>query len=227
MQRTLFILLLAAILFSCTKSPKKDGYEKGRIEYKITYLNPEKSNIDPTLLPRKMVLEFNTDDCTYTIMGFMGVFQLSSFVDFNSQKSITYLKVFGKEYHYNGGKKELICCFDPMEDLLIDSDTSTSNIAGLNSLHATVSRKNTNEQFEICYTYDIGVEDPNATNPYNMIEGVLTKFRLSAGGLDMLFEAEKFLPGQAAKHQFEIPEKSKELNRQELTYVFNRLLTES
>ncbi len=219
------VVLIILILSSCKKSEEHSGiYEKGRLEYKIQYLNADQGNFDPSLLPRKMTLDFNPEYCTNTIDGFMGMFRLSNITYFNKRKSMTYLKVLDKNYIFHGNKNELMCCFEIFEDLQITTDTMKQKIAGLDSKHAIIKLPKTGETFDIYYTYDIALEHPNVTNPYMDIEGVLTDFVLYMGPYKMRFIADKFTPGKEPKNTFKTDDSTIELNREEMIYALERLM---
>jgi hypothetical protein len=224
-MRVWIILFLLLVLFNACEKNKPSGfYENGRLEYKITYLNADQGNFDPSLLPRKMVLEFNKEYCTNTIDGFMGMFRLGNLTYFNKKKSITYLKVLDKNYIFKGNKNELMCCFDLFENLEIKKDTSTQTLAGLKSQHAIVTIPQTGDTFDIYYTYDISLEHPNITNPYVDIDGVLTDFVLFMGPYKMKFEAQKFIPGREPKDHLKVPDSAVQLTRDEMVYALERLM---
>lgn len=224
MKNWILVILLITSITACKKEDHQGIYKHGRLEYKITYLNAEDGNFDPSLLPRKMVLEFNSDFCTNTIDGFMGMFRLSNLTQFNKRKSTTYLKVLDKNYLFNGNKNELMCCFHVFEGLEIEHDTLTKNIAGLNSKHASITLPNTGETFEIYYTYDIDLDQPNITNPYSDIDGVLTDFVLFMGPYKMRFEAQKFNSEKIPSDDLRIPETTVELSRENMVYVLERVM---
>ncbi len=221
----LFILVLLVSFFSgCKKEESKGIHRAGRLEYRITYLNADQGNFDPSLLPRKMTLEFNNEFSTNTIDGFMGMFRLSNLTYFHKRKSITYLKVLDKNYVFKGNRNELMCCFDIFENLKIEKDTTKLLIAGLQSHHAKVFIPSTNETFDIYYTNDIALEHPNVTNPYLDIDGVLTDFVLYMGPYKMRFVAEKFIAGKEPKEDLRIPESAVELTRAEMIFALDRLM---
>jgi hypothetical protein len=78
MKNWIPVIFLLIILVGCKEEKTSGIYEKGRLEYKITYLNADQGNFDPSLLPRKMVLEFNNEFSTNTIDGFMECFGLAT-----------------------------------------------------------------------------------------------------------------------------------------------------
>ena len=224
MRIWILVLIVFIALTGCRKEEKPGIYDKGRLEYKITYLNADQGNFDPSLLPRKMILEFNKEFCTNTIDGFMGMFRLGNLTHFNKRKSITYLKVLDKNYVFKGGRNELMCCFEVFEDLKITKDTNTKVIAGLNSQHAVVEIPSSGDKFDIYYTYDIALEHPNVTNPYLNLDGVLTDFVLFMGPYKMRFVASKFIPGKEPKASLKVPDTAVELKRDEMVYALERLM---
>lgn len=225
MIRGIALLSFVVLFFnSCTPNKPQGIYDHGRIEYKIIYLNAEDGNFDPSLLPKKMNLEFNQSYCSNTIDGFMGFFRLGNYTDFGTKKNVTHLKVIDKHYIFRGDKNELMCCFDLFQDMEIELDTNTKVIAGLLSKHAIATIPNLNYSFDIYYTYDIELKHPNVTNPYIDIDGVLTDFELFMGPYRMRFIAKKFYPAQPQDLQSNIPGEAVEVSRQEMVSALNRLM---
>ncbi len=224
MNRLLIIFLIVFFSVSCHKKEHVGKYEHGRIEYKITYLNENSGSFDHSMLPKKMVLEFDEKMCTNTIDGFMGFFRLGNLTYFNKKKSTTYLKVLDKSYVFYGKRHELMCCFDLFDGMKIIEDTIHKTIAGLNSQHAVATVPSTGDVFDIYYTYDISLDKPNMTNPYVDIDGVLTEFVLYMGPYKMKFVAQKFLPERMPKSDLDFPEDAVKVSREEMVYALERLM---
>ena len=225
MKRTYILLItISSILLSCSKEEPAGKYNNGRIEYKITYLNGEDGGFDPSFLPKKMVLEFNKEFCTNSIDGFMGLFRLANITYFGKKRSITHLKVLEKNYLFEGGRHELMCCFDVFEDMVITEDTTTKTIAGLASNHAIAFIPGYNETFDIYYTDEIRLAHPNITNPYLDIKGVLTDFVLYMGPYKMRFVANKFDPARNPKDDIIATEEALMVSRDEMVYALDRLM---
>ncbi|MBN2486334.1 MAG: hypothetical protein JXB34_10215 [Bacteroidales bacterium] len=224
MKRLLILPLVIFLAGACAKKEHSGIYDQGKIEYKITYLNEDNGNFDPSLLPKKMILEFNKDFCTNTIDGFMGFFRLGNLTYFGKKKSTTYLKVIDKSYIFYGNKQELMCCFDAFEGMKIEPDTVTKTIAGLKSNLSRAIVPSTGDTFDIFYTYDINLDNPNITNPYLNINGVLTDFVLYMGPYKMRFEAQKFDPTKSPKEDMGVSENAVKVSRQEMVYALERLM---
>lgn len=226
MVRVLCVFSLL-LVFSCSGEKYEGIYEEGRLEYRIKYLNAEEANYDPSFLPKKMILEFNQDYSINHIDGFMGFFKLGNITYFRNKKVKTHLKVLDQNYAFNGGRNEMMCCFDCMSDMVIEEDTTTLKLAGLNSTKANVSFRDGGDNFEIYYTHDIALKDPNASNPYSKVDGVLTKFRLIMGPYHMQFTATKFIPGGAPDSELSIPSDATVVNRSEMVAILNRLMEQN
>ena len=227
MMRFLIAFLGLLLLWSCFSNRHKGIYNEGRLEYRISYLNAQKDHYDPSFLPKKMTLEFNQDYSINQIDGFMGFFKLGNITYFRHKKVRTHLKVLNKSYTFRGGRNEMMCCFDCMDDMILSEDTVIYNIAGLNSKRVRVSFENRPDTFSIYYTHDINLSKPNITNPYHEIEGVLTAFQLTMGPYQMYFRATKFEPGHPPKQEMEIPDDALEVNRTEMIAILNRLMEQN
>jgi hypothetical protein len=224
MKKIIILIFGSIFVISCSKQEHSGIYTQGRIEYKITYLNEDNGNFDPSLLPKKMILEFNKQFCTNTIDGFMGFFRLGNLTYFNKKKSTTFLKVLDKSYIFYGSRQELMCCFDAFEGMIIEPDTITKTISGLRSKHARATIPATGDIFEIYYTHDINLNHPNVTNPYFDIEGVLTDFVLYMGPYKMRFEAQKFDPSKSPKEDMGVSSDAVNVDREKMVYALERLM---
>lgn len=213
------------ILVSCKRIDDEDKYSYGSIEYKITYLENELKEISPSLLPKKMKLEFNPHYSTNTIEGFMGFFKLYSYTSFKNKKCSTLLEVLNKKYLFEGKKGEEMCCFDNIENMEFEHTDDKKVIAGLKSKKVIVRLPDKKESFDIYYTDEIAISNPNSTNPYNEIDGVLMDFQLKLAYLKMKFTAERFIPAQNNKiTRFNVPDNYENVTRKQMTYIIRRLM---
>jgi len=227
MRLTSVLIVLIALATSCSDKNDDKAYKEGRLEYRITYLNAESDNYDPSFLPKKMILEFNQDYSINLIDGFMGFFRLGNITYFRQKKVKTHLKVLDKSYSFIGDRNDMMCCFDCMDGMILEEDPKNYTIAGLNSNRMLVSFKNNPDTFSIYYTNDIHLSNPNITNPYRKVDGVLTAFRLTMGPYLMYFQAVKFQPGSPPKEELPIPDDAKEVNRIEMIAILNRLMEQN
>jgi hypothetical protein len=155
----------------------------------------------------------------------MGFFKLHSHTNFKNKRCVTLLEVLNKKYVFSGKKGESMCCFDNIDNMEVEYTDDTKVIAGLNSKKAIISLPGNDETFEIYYTDEISIDDPNSTNPYSQIDGVLMDFQLNLIYLKMQFTADKFIPAQNKKiNKLKLPEKYQEVTREQMTFIIKRLM---
>lgn len=226
MTKQLATFLSALIILSvssCRMESAKSGITSGRIDYRITYLNNDLDKRMQNILPSRMRLLFNEKQASNNIEGFMGMYKLNAFTNFNTRKCSTILKVLDKHYFFKGSRDESMCCFDPMDGMIIKETEETKQIAGFLCKRALVTLPSSGDTFSIYYTNEITLRHPNATNPYKEIKGVLMEFELQLLHLKMRFVADKY-----TKLEGEIeckPEKtSKEVSRNQMTQILNKLM---
>ncbi len=225
MKYLLAVLPVFLILNACKKDTHEGKYENGLIEYKISYLENELKEISPALLPKKMKLEFNPNYSTIAIEGFMGFFKLTSHTNFRHKKCVTILEVLNKKYLFKGKKGESMCCFDENPDMEIEFTNDVKDIAGLQSKRVIVTLPDKGETFDIYFTDEIELENPNSTNPYSQVDGVLMEFQLKLEYLKMNFTAEKFVPARNDKiKKFNERSDYREVTREQMTYIIKRLM---
>ncbi len=225
-MRYMFVFMAFALLAGGCKRTGSDGiYKEGRIEYKIQYLENNLHNISPSLLPKKMKLEFNQEYSTNLIEGFMGVFRLNNVISFKHKRSSTLLEVLNKNYVFRGKRGDEMCCFEPMGKMEIEYSPETKMIAGLNCQKAIIKFADRDEEFDVYYTHDISLDNPNVTNPYRDIDGVLMEFQLKLSGLKMKFTADKFeKTSSIVPEKIRIPENCAEVTHEQMTQIIDKLM---
>jgi hypothetical protein len=226
MNKPLAVIFLstAVILTSCHKNQSGPAITSGKIDYKITYLNTDLDKKTRNILPTKMKLIFNQKEAANQIDGFMGMYKLNAFTDFNTRKCSTILKVFDKHYLFKGGREEQMCCFNTMEDMVIHETSETKMIAGFNCKKAIITFPSSDDTILIYYTDEIKLKHPNVTNPYQKVKGVLMEFELTLLYLKMRFEAEKFESFEEEILKPKVNHNSKRVSRDQMTQILNRLM---
>jgi hypothetical protein len=171
-----------------------------------------------------MKLVFNHRQAANYIVGFMGFYELNAFTDFHSRTCSTLLKVWDKYYVFKGRRDEMMCCFDPMEDMKISETSETKTIAGFICKKVIVSIPSTHSSFDVYYTEDIDLRHPNVTNPYKKINGVLMEFELILSGVRMRLTADNYQPLPDKPFKDDLPEKMKEISSEQMIQLMSRLM---
>jgi GLPGLI family protein len=221
----LFIIFFVFIIFSssCNQQETSDVITSGQIDYQITYLNNDLDKKTRNILPSRMRLMFNDKQASNNIEGFMGMYKLNAFTNFNTRKCSTILKVLDKHYLFKGSKDEQMCCFNTMDDMEIVETGETKTIAGFHCKKAIISLPSTQEKFTIYYTDEISLKHPNATNPYRKVKGVLMEFELELIHLKMRFVAEKYQQLNS-KIGYQTSKEVQQVTRSQMTQILNKLM---
>jgi len=217
-----FLCLLIAA--GCSTKDKGESINQGRLEYRITYETDSAHRKLVDLLPHRMKLIFNQDSAVNIMEGFMGMYKLNSITYFRPKKCITLLRVPKYSFLYTGKKGEPMCCFDPLDNMIVQRTDETKEILGFHCRKADISFPDSDYTYSVYYTNDFNIKNPNSTNPYKKIEGVLMEFELNMYYFRLHFSADKFLPVTKNDMNFSIPKNYKELSRDQMCRLLGRYL---
>lgn len=222
---SIFFTVLSFQFVSCDRTVENEGMSEGYIDYEISYLQNSLKTIPTELLPKKMVYKFRNENTIQKIDGFLGFFSIFHLV--NKKKSInsTFLKIRNHKYCYPGNKGEMIVGFDTMEGMEITPLPESKEIAGFEAKKALISFPcGTRNSFYVYYTEDIPLKNPNASNPFKEINGVLLEFQLKFHNLDMLLVAKDVVFQPVNKKEFNSPEEFKSIPKSEMERIIGLLL---
>jgi hypothetical protein len=178
------ILLLS--LVSCNKIADPNKISQGIIEYDIQYDKDLQRQVPTFLMPKKMTMKFNRQYSMNQIEGFMGLFSLTNISNSKGNKHTTLLKIFEKKYSYVGSRKDKPSWFDQMDDLEIIATGEKKTIAGIECQGASIKLQGEEMVlFDVYYSNEFNIREPNFANPYHDIEGVLLEFVLYVSGIRM------------------------------------------
>lgn len=221
-----FLLLVIVLLgsTSCESMLGTGGPSEGAIEFKITYLDDEKSNPIISLLPNTMFLKFKDNNTVNKIEGFFGVFSLTYLVDNNKQINYTLVKIVDKKYMFEAKNSDPILGYNPITDLTIEHTTDTKMIAGYNckkSIARYINDKGEKQEIDLFYTTEINIASPNTYNPFREINGVLLEFQVKMNNINMKFEAVGVQNIDIADEEFIIPPGFTKVNRDQMMETMN------
>lgn len=154
----------------------------------------------------------------------MGIYKLNAFTNFQTRKCSTVLKVLDKHYMFKGSRDEQMCCFDMMEGMHVQETDETKIIAGFLCKKAIISLPSTHETFDIYYTEEITLKNPNSTNPYKEIKGVLMEFELQLLYLKMRFVANNYQKIESNNFNAGLNENGRQVTRWQMTQILRKLM---
>jgi len=101
----------------------------------------------------------------------------------------------------------------------------SKEIAGFTASSALISFPGKDRSsFVVYYTDEIPIKNPNASNPFHEIKGVLLEFQLYFHNLEMLLTANKLEFKPLSKKEFTPPDDFKPIPRSEMERIIGLLL---
>jgi hypothetical protein len=223
-----YVLFIAVILamtgFSCKEKGGKD-ISQGEIHYNIDYIG----NFGPMpkeVLPKNLVVSFKNNKILFEMIssfGNSGILNLS-----NPEKGIfdTYFSLFTLKYFYAVQPGEQFPGFEAMKDMVIKKTGKTSFICGFNCKNAEATLPSLgNKIYQIWYTNEISVKNPNAATPFSEIDGVLMNFFFFLGPAELHFDAETVYKKEIPDEIFERRDNFMRVSREEIDKFINKMIS--
>jgi hypothetical protein len=221
----LFIAVICAITgFSCKEKGGK-YINQGEIHYNIDYIG----NFGPMpkeVLPKNLIVSFKNNKVLFEMIssfGNSGIFNLA-----NPDKGIldTYFSLFTLKYFYAVQPGEEYPGFDSMKGILISKTTKTSVICGFNCKNAEVTfPADRSKVYQIWYTNEIDIKNPNIATPFSQIDGVLMKFFFFLGPAELHFDAETVYKKEIPDGAFERRQKFMRVSREEIDKFITKMIS--
>jgi len=184
---------------------------EGVIEYDITYPKLDPNSMMVSGMPSKAYLRFKNSNMSNDMSGMMGLISITYISNLESKAVEQRLTLINKKY-----ASEI-----PAEDLKrlnesyvasVDDNNKELMIAGFKCKEVTAKLTN-GEEVKIYYTNDIDIDNPNWSNPYNKIDGVLMDFQMERYGVVMHLKAKSVLAQTVDDETFKVPADSTEYKR--------------
>jgi GLPGLI family protein len=213
----IFLLLFAS---SCSNENDKIVSE-GSIEYSASVV--DQANPMAALAPSKMTIKFKNNKSCAEMSAGMGLFS-TSFISDPEKKTLTQLvKLLNKKFSLVQNEAEIKAENDQYKfELTPCSDTKM--IAGYKCEKAHVKMQDEySTEFDIWYTKDLAISNPNFANPFYMIDGVLMEYQMKKFGLEMRFVARSVKKEEIDDEIFELPVDYKAISAQEMNDLFESL----
>ena len=179
---------------------------EGKIVYNLSYPQFEDDNIFTSMFPSEMTFKFKDNNTRNELKTKMAIFSTSLLAN-NKDKKVTHLvKIANK---YSGLEMDSMEIMEEYgrkpEGMVITPTEQTKVIAGYTCNHALVSfESDTSENFDIYYTNDIELKDPNWCTPFHEIKGVLMEAKVNKFNIDMHMVATEVVAEKYPNEDFQI-----------------------
>lgn len=219
------LALLISTIVSCGNSEnltKPEAIKEGVIIYELTYPQFKEDNIFTSMFPNEMAFKFKDNNTKSELKTSMAVFSTALLAEKN-KKTLTHLVRIASKY--SGlvmDSTQIVQEYGRMPDGMVITPTSkTKTIAGYVCKNALITFSNdTTKNFDVYYTDEIGIEDPNWCTPYHEINGVLMEATVNKFNIDMHMVAKSVTAQKFEESEFQITQKFQPITVEEMADIF-------
>jgi len=218
-----FLVGIATLLFAlpgCKQGLFKKHNSEGTIEYKVAVM--DSNNPMAKFAPDKMLVKFKNNLSYAQLIAGMGLFETDFVNDEPNHKIIQMVRLLNKKVFYiadtNAVNKEL----KASPKLVFTPSSDTKVIAGFKCKKIGVAyADNKFPPFDLYYTEDIKLDNPNWATPFRDINGVLMGYRISRYGFYLECTATKVSMDDAIDDkQFQIPPEYKKISKEQIDELY-------
>lgn len=219
-EKFCFCIILLAFFASSCKYANPKFINEGVIEYDAKPV--DENNPMAGLAPGKMTVKFK-DNMLAAEMSTMGVFT-TTFIFNPNKKTLTQLvKVFDVKQACIDDEKA-INTENKNYQLTFEETNEKKEIAGYSCKKVIATMvDDPSVKFDVYYTDELNITNPNAHTPYSQLNGMLMQYRLKKFGLEMEFTAKGVEKEKIANEEFELPAYYKVISKQEMDEFFKSI----
>ena len=226
-KKILFLLCFALfgtiILYSCREIYDKKFISEGTIEYDVKYLNAENNDLIG-LMPEKLFCHFKNNKIALDLSGGMGLFRTTVILDQEKKTFLQLVNIMNSKYASTLQNEAINYLINEFPKFKINLTDKTKEIAGYKCLKAEITFENPiYPSFDIYYTKDINIKNPNWCSPFKEINGVLLEYRMKKYNMEMEITATNVSKEEIKNETFEQPEGYKMMTQKDLDAMLTDL----
>ncbi len=186
-----FIIVILIIIssYSCQHRGNR-GIGEGEIYFSIEYGGPIRG-IKKEIMPKQMVVSFKDDKILFDMTSSIGKSGIEILSNPGDDIYDMYCSILSAKYYYAAKSGEMYPGFGAMKGMKVKETSKVAVICGYECHCAEVTiPSNSNIVYEVWYTNDINVDEPNRATPFEDIDGVVLRFFYIIGDLEIHFNAE-------------------------------------
>jgi GLPGLI family protein len=220
-----YYILLIFLSVSCGIKSKFGEINEGTINYNLEYSGNEKEMPILSVMPTTMTVKFNKHHAIQKVEGWLGLFSLIGIADLDKGKNYAILKVLEKRYLYEKKPNDSAFGFKDFPNMKIKYLNETKMIAGYKCKKALILIPGSKiDSINVYFTDKIKIKDPNWTNPFKQINGVLLEFQMDMFNIRTKITATSVVPAKVPDSEFNIPEDCKKVSKFEIEKVIKDLM---
>lgn len=208
-QICFYFLLIFLLTFSgCSDFKSKKEFNEGTIEYSIQTQDETQSSFNSSLLPNKITVKFRDNNTSNKVEGLSGAVTLTYINNIDDKNGIILVKFLNKKLFFEEPltSGNISSTYSGMPNITIKETNDTITYQGYKCKKAIASfNDSSNYSFEILYTNDIKIANPNANTPFESINGVMLMFKVKLYKHIMSITATTIKREHIPKDNFSIP----------------------
>jgi GLPGLI family protein len=223
--KPILLTSIVALIFliGCKNISRHKKVDEGVIIYNINYLQDESENPIIGLLPSTMSMTFKNNSVLMEVEGWMSIFKSSFLRKGKNGDAISVLKIMNQKcYHITPVGQQFFGL--KTDSIVIKVTDKKKEYLGYECNHARVIVSNDSLEYDVWYTKEISISNPNQSNPYEILDGVLMDFRLNMNGIPMHMTAKQFDQIEIENKKFNIPDGYEEVNAQAMQAIFDKVM---
>lgn len=225
-MRYIRIILLAIIVFSGLEGCKQSGLknlDEGEIHYSIKYKGRQ-GTISEALMPDNMIVRFRNNKIMMEIVAPIGNNGIYTLIDQENNSVETFISLMGMKYVYRGVVGEIPPGIDPMTDMVVEKTPLTREFFGLECKNAKATVPGTDFSFDLWYTTETGLNNPNISTPFSSIDGLLIIFFYRMGDVIVEFEAQGIYNRSIPDKELTVSDKYREIERAPMHSIISKMM---
>lgn len=208
------IIILLPILFAGQCESSSDTLNQGVITYDISYPRPIEDKWMEKLMPSEMEMKFKDDQLNTELTFGLGMIKIGYISNTKDKQLHELLKFMRNRNVSHRGPVQVEDLLSRIPNHVITLETDTKSILGLLCHKARVEVESPTEpySYDLWYTEEIKIKDPNWCTPFQKIPGVLMEYRVERFNVVMHFTAVEIRNVEIPDTEFLVPTNYKEIS---------------
>lgn len=208
------LIIFLPLLFAGTCEETNNSFSQGIITYDVSYPRPIEDKWMEKLMPSEMELMFKNNNINTELTFGLGMIKIGYITNTQDKHLHELLKFMRNRNVSHRGTKQVDELISKIPDHKIELLPDTKSIAGLLCHKAIVKVASPTEPYtyDLWYTKQIKIKDPNWCTPFKEIPGVLMEYRVERFNVVMHFTAIEVEQTELPDTEFLVPQKYKEIS---------------
>ena len=211
--KVITVLTIPLFISGACKEESSDLSE-GVITYDISYPRPIEDKWMEKLMPTEMEMQFKNNNINTELTFGLGMIKIGYITNTEDKHLHEMLKFMRKRNVSHRGIKQVDDLLLQIPNHKIELKTDTKSIAGFLCYKAIVKVESPANPYtyDLWYTNEIKLKDPNWCTPFKSIPGVLMEYRVERFNVVMHFTAIDVETLEIQDTEFMVPKKYKEIS---------------